>query len=189
MLFRVLGRVLGGTGAAARCAACLLMAARSHGREHRVADFMQRELSVLLRQEIRDPRVGLVTINEVRVTRDLSYADVFVSQLDVGRIEHEDEDRRTALMDALNGAAGYLRSLLSRSTTLRSVPRLRFVYDEAIENAMHMDRKIRTAMATNLNLTPDEDAAITGALADVDHSRVDGAEVEPSQVTNNQERS
>ena len=189
MLFRVLGRVLGGTGAAARCAACLLMAARSHGREHRVADFMQRELSVLLRQEIRDPRVGLVTINEVRVTRDLSYADVFVSQLDVGRIEHEDEDRRTALMDALNGAAGYLRSLLSRSTTLRTVPRLRIVYDEAIENAMHMDRKIRSAMATNLNLTPDEDAAITGALADVDHSRVDGAEVEPSQVTNNQERS
>ncbi len=171
------------------------MAARSHGREHRVADFMQRELSVLLRQEIRDPRVGLVTINEVRVTRDLSYADVFVSQLDVGRIEHEDEDRRTALMDALNGAAGYLRTLLSRSTTLRSVPRLRFVYDEAIESAMQMDRKIRTAMATNLNLTTDEDAA--HADADAAHAEahadqqaeIASPHVDPSQVNKQQERS
>ena len=143
------------------------MAARNHGREHRVADFMQRELALLLRQEIRDPRVGLVTINEVRVSRDLGYADVFVSQLDVGRIEHEDDDRRAALMEALNGAAGYLRTLLSRSTTLRSVPRLRFRYDEAIENAMQMDRKIRSAMDSNLNLTPDEESA---SGADLSHN-------------------
>ena len=165
------------------------MAARSHGREHRVADFMQRELSVLLRQEIRDPRVGLVTINEVRVTRDLSYADVFVSQLDVGRIEHEDEDRRAALMDALNGAAGYLRMLLSRSTTLRSVPRLRFVYDEAIESAMQMDRKIRNAMATNLNLAIDEESADAGALSDSASLDADPTPADPSQVTKHQERS
>ena len=165
------------------------MAARSHGREHRVADFMQRELAVLLRQEIRDPRVGLVTINEVRVTRDLSYADVFVSQLDVGRIEHEDEDRRTALMDALNGAAGYLRTLLSRSTTLRSVPRLRFVYDEAIENAMHMDRSIRDAMATNLNLATDADSGNTAAQADAALPSLDPTQVDPAQANPNQERS
>ena len=166
-----------------------LMAARSHGREHRVADFMQRELSVLLRQEIRDPRVGLVTINEVRVTRDLSYADVFVSQLDVGRIEHEDEDRRAALMDALNGAAGYLRTLLSRSTTLRSVPRLRFVYDEAIESAMQMDRKIRTAMATNLNLAAEEDSANGDALSDAPLPHTDSTQHDLSQAKPNQERS
>lgn len=128
------------------------MATRSQGREHRVADFLQRELAVLLRQELRDPRVGLVTVNEVRVSRDLGYADIFVSQLNVTSIDHEEEDSRAELLKALNGASGYLRTMLSRAATMRSVPKLRFRYDEAIENGMRMDQKIREAVQSDRNL-------------------------------------
>ncbi len=128
------------------------MATRSQGREHRVADFLQRELAVLLRQEVRDPRVGLVTVNEVRVSRDLGYADIFVSQLNASHIDHEEEESRAALLKALNGASGFLRTLLSRAATMRSVPKLRFRYDEAIENGMRMDQKIRDAVQSDREL-------------------------------------
>ena len=149
------------------------MATRSQGREHRVADFLQRELAVLLRQEVRDPRVGLVTVNEVRVSRDLGYADIYVSQLNASHIDHEQEESREALLKALNGASGYLRTLLSRAATMRSVPKLRFRYDEAIENGMRMDQKIREAVQSDRELaeragegSPDAAAAGAGAPGD-----------------------
>ena len=142
------------------------MATRSQGREHRVADFLQRELAGLLRQELRDPRVGLVTVNEVRVSRDLGYADIFVSQLNVTSIDHEAEDSRAELLKALNGASGYLRTMLSRAATMRSVPKLRFRYDEAIENGMRMDQKIREAVQSDRNLAEQAGEGEQGAAGD-----------------------
>ena len=122
------------------------MANRAYGREHRVGDFLQRELSALIRSELRDPRIGMVTINEVRVAKDLAYADVYVSQL--GRDEPEDtSEAREDLLHALRGAAGLLRSLLAKSATMRIVPRLRFQYDTGLESGMRMDKLIHEALA------------------------------------------
>lgn len=124
---------------------------RSHGREHRVADFLQRELAAAIRDSVRDPRAAMVTVNEVRVARDLSVADVYVSslstQLTVGAVQPA--PTAADLIDMLNRAAGFLRSTVSRVATLRSVPKLRFHYDETIENGLRMDQLIRDAVATD----------------------------------------
>ena len=146
------------------------MATRAYGREHRVADYLQQELSALIRGQLRDPRIGMITINEVRVTKDLAYADVYVSQL--GHDEVEDAPAaRDDMLQALRGAAGMLRSLLSKSTTMRFVPRLRFQYDTGLEHGMRMDRLIhdalaqdRAAAARNANLSQGAPAAGQGAM-------------------------
>ena len=57
---------------------------KEYGRDQRVADFIQRELATVLQSEMRDPRVAMVAINEVRVSRDLGYADLYVSSLQAG---------------------------------------------------------------------------------------------------------
>lgn len=75
------------------------------GRDLRVADFIRDELASIISREMRDPRVGMVNVNEVKVSRDLSYADVYVSSLDADTAE-----ARQALIEVLNGAAGFFRS-------------------------------------------------------------------------------
>ena len=93
---------------------------REFSRASRIADQLQRDLSGLIRQEVKDPRVGLVTITAVEVNRDLSHAKVYISSLaEVSAIEQS--------VEALQHAAGFLRSQLSRSLKVRSVPQLQFI--------------------------------------------------------------
>jgi ribosome-binding factor A len=88
----------------------------------------------LLRGEIRDPRVGMVTISGVEVTRDLSVATVKV-------LPHADDDAaRDAAVEGLESAAGYLRRIVAKEMTTRSVPELRFVRDRGLEHAQRIDR-------------------------------------------------
>jgi ribosome-binding factor A len=98
---------------------------------------IQRELAQIIQQEMRDPRLGLVTLNEVRVSRDIAYADVYYTRF--GTEPGED--------DILNKAAGFLRSELARRLRTRTTPRLRFHYDESLDAGEHMDAAIRTARA------------------------------------------
>lgn len=97
----------------------------------RMADSVQRELSELIRLELKDPRLGgLVTISGVKVSPDLGYADVYVTVM--GR-ELNDEQSETAYqetLDVLNKASGFLRQELSRRIKTRITPRLRFHYDK-----------------------------------------------------------
>lgn len=130
------------------------MASRAFGREHRVADFLQRELSTFIRDALRDPRIGMVTITEVRVTKDLAYADIFVSQLD-----RDDPQARLELLEALRGAGGLMRSQIARGTSMRIVPRLRFQYDTTLEHGLHMDRLIRAARAKDRDDVAEADDA------------------------------
>lgn len=125
--------------------------ARTHGREDRVADFLQRELAAAIRGALRDPRVTMVTVNEVRVARDLSVADVYVSSLATQPATPAPQPSPTAddVVDALNHAAGFLRSEVARVATSRTVPRLRFHYDETIQHGLRMDRLIRDAVAAD----------------------------------------
>jgi len=106
----------------------------SRGRPQKVADLIQREIADLLRHEVRDPRVGMVTLTSVDVAPDLSHAKVFFTLL---KSEQKDETTR-----ALQRAAGFLRSQLSHRMSMYSTPELRFVYDESVERGDRLSRLI-----------------------------------------------
>ena len=109
------------------------------GREERVGAEIRRELALLLRNEVSDPRLSRVTIQEVRLARDLSHGKVYFSLLDPV------EAKTTAA--ALNKAAGFLRHRLAEHMNLRLVPRLNFVYDKSIENGLRLSSLIDQAVA------------------------------------------
>lgn len=95
----------------------------------RMADSVQRELSELIRLELKDPRLGgLVTISGVKVSADLGYADVYVTVM--GReLEEQSEEQHKETLEVLNNASGFLRQELGRRIKTRVTPRLRFHYD------------------------------------------------------------
>jgi ribosome-binding factor A len=108
---------------------------RDPNRASRLADQIQRDLSEVIRREVKDPRVGLVTITAVELNRDLSLAKVFVTSL-------EDSATTQAAVGALQHAAGFLRMQLSHKLKVRAVPELRFVYDESVERGVRLSKLI-----------------------------------------------
>jgi ribosome-binding factor A len=106
---------------------------RSQGRPQKLGDQLQRELSQLLR-ELRDPRIGMVTITAVDVSPDLSHAKIFFTMLVK---EHLEETTR-----GLQRAAGFLRTQLARRIKIYTTPELRFEYDESVERGDRLSRLI-----------------------------------------------
>lgn len=115
---------------------------REFTRAERVSDAVQQELAVLIRDNIRDPRVGMLSVTDVEISRDLAYAKVFVSF--VGERSQNDID---AALEALNGASGYLRKLLAGSIKLRITPKLQFSYDESGRRGQHLSALIDLAVS------------------------------------------
>jgi ribosome-binding factor A len=107
---------------------------RGQGRPQKLGDQIQRELSGLVQRELRDPRVGMITITSVDVSPDLSHAKVFFTTL--GK-EHLPET-----LAGLKRAAGFLRSQLAKRIKLYTTPELRFVYDESVERGDRLSRLI-----------------------------------------------
>jgi ribosome-binding factor A len=100
---------------------------REHTRASRLAEQIQRDLAELIRLEVKDPRVSLVTVTAVEVSSDLTHARVFVTTL-------ADAIGGGETVQALQHAAGFLRSRL-RATKIRQVPELRFVYGSQLSAA------------------------------------------------------
>ena len=121
---------------------------RDFSRASRLADQIQRDLSEVIRTELKDPRVGMVTITAVEVSRDLSHARVFVTSL--AGVQAMEESLR-----ALQHAAGFLRSRLAHSLSLRTVPELQFAYDESIERGARLSRLIDEANQPAAGSDPD----------------------------------
>jgi ribosome-binding factor A len=121
--------------------------AKEYARTQRVADYLQRELGALIQHEVRDPRVGMVSITGVEVSRDLGHARVYYTRM--GSDSSEDASEST---EALNKAAGFLRSQLSRSSTMRSVPQLRFYFDSSVGRGRDLENLIRRAAAADRDL-------------------------------------
>ncbi|EXW21302.1 ribosome-binding factor A [Acinetobacter baumannii 25766_4] len=97
----------------------------------RMAGLVQRGLSELIRQELKDPRLGgLVTISGVKVSPDLGYADVYVTVMGRELSDDQNEVAHRETLDILNKASGFLRQELSRRIKTRITPRLRFHYDK-----------------------------------------------------------
>jgi len=116
--------------------------AREFNRTDRVADQIQRELATMIQLEIKDPRVGMVTITAVDVSKEFEYARVFFTVLG-------DEAARQATTKGLTRAAGFLRRELAHRLKLRATPELQFVYDQSIDNAAKMSELISAAVASD----------------------------------------
>lgn len=139
------------------------LAMNEFGRDLRVADFVRDELAQIIQREMRDPRASMVSISDVKVSRDLSYADVYFSSLSLAANEATETDQHKAdkveLERVLNKAAGFLRSQLAKRHKMRTTPMPRFHYDELAERAPRMDALISNALkADDAQRGSDDDA-------------------------------
>ena len=130
-------------------------------RVQRVADQIQRELATLIQMEVNDPRVGMVSVTGVEVSRDIAHAKAFVtvlntltddSQINESTLSEPGDLDKLEIkenIDALNKAAGFLRSLLAKRLSTRSVPKLRFYYDGSIARGQQLSSLIDSALAAD----------------------------------------
>jgi ribosome-binding factor A len=109
-------------------------------RTDRIAQQIQRELAELVRLELSDPRVKLVTITGVEVASDYSHAKIFFTRLDGKHAEAQ---------QGLESASGFLRKALAHSIKLRVMPQLHFVYDASVERGSHLSQLIDQAVASD----------------------------------------
>jgi ribosome-binding factor A len=117
---------------------------RESGRGLRVADFIRDELAAIIQREMRDPRVGMVSVNEAKVSKDLSWADVYVSSIDA-----ESEEQQAELVEVLNKASGYFRTELAKRHSMRTTPKPRFHYDEVIDRGPRLEALIERAVQSD----------------------------------------
>lgn len=117
--------------------------AKDFSRSDRVAEQIQRELADLLQFEVKDPRVGMVTLTEVEVSGDMAHAKIFYSAP-----VQADAAAASSLQKGLENSAGFLRSQLGKRMMIRTVPQLHFVYDTSIDQGMKISRLIDEALDT-----------------------------------------
>lgn len=122
---------------------------KDYPRSRRIAEQIQRELSGIIRLELKDPRVGMITITDVEVSHDYSHAKVFFTQLG-------DSDKAEEATGALQHAAGFLRSQLAHRLKLRIVPELHFTYDVSVEHGMRLSQLIDAAVASDPDRSADK---------------------------------
>ncbi|GGP41417.1 ribosome-binding factor A [Shewanella algicola] len=113
-----------------------IIMAKEFSRTRRIAQQLQQELAMVLQRDMKDPRIGFVTVNDVDVSRDLSYAKVFVTFFE------EDIELVQQKVDALSAAAPYIRTLVAGRMKLRVMPELRFVYDSSLVEGMRMSNLV-----------------------------------------------
>lgn len=107
---------------------------KDFSRQRRVGEQMQRELALLIQREIKDPRLGFVTVSGVELSRDMSFAKVYITVLT--------ENPAQSLV-TLQQAAGFLRHGLGQAIRLRVVPELRFCYDESVAYGAKMSALLK----------------------------------------------
>lgn len=112
---------------------------KNYSRTLRIADQIQRELADLINNEIKDPRVGMVTLTAVEVDRDYVHAKIFYTTLG-------DENERFLVEKGLEHASGFLRTNLAHRMKLRSIPQLHFIYDKSVEYGVRLSKLIDEAV-------------------------------------------
>ncbi len=121
---------------------------KDFSRTRRIGLQIQRDLADLIRGQIKDPRVGLISVNAVKVTRDLSHAKVYITTLD--------DQHRELTLEILNKAAGFLRHELGQLMTIRIIPQLHFFYDDSIEQGSRLTSLIEEAISSDKKKHTDE---------------------------------
>jgi len=122
---------------------------KEYSRSQRMAEQIRRELSELVRDEIRDPRVSWVSFTAVKVSKDLSNAVIYFTVMD--------DKQHQETQQALSNAAGFLRRQLSSRIRSRIVPALKFIYDASLERGTSMDALIAKARSTDTDSDPSEE--------------------------------
>lgn len=143
---------------------------KGYARTDRIAEQIQREVAQLLRLEVKDPRVRMITLTGVEVTKDYSHAKVFYTTLD---------GVSDVIQKGLEHASGYLRSQLAHSMKLRIMPQLHFIYDPSIERGAHLSQLIDQAVASDKTLNSSSESPLSRlpTEGEVDHSHPSGNEV------------
>ena len=121
---------------------------KAFARTGRVAEQIQRELAELVQMEVKDPRVGLVTLTGVEVTQDYAHAKVYFTTL--GSAEQAPQAQI-----GLQHAAGFLRSQLAHRMKLRVMPQLHFIYDSSVERGVRLSQLIDEAVAEDKSHKPE----------------------------------
>ena len=114
-------------------------------RSQRLGEQIQRDLALLIQRELKDPRVGMVTVSFVELSRDLSYADINVTVL----VPHDLDEKIIESLNILNEAASFLRMELGRGLKLRKVPHLRFHYDDSLKRGARINKLIHEALKSD----------------------------------------
>jgi ribosome-binding factor A len=127
--------------------------AREFSRAQRVGEQLRRDLAQMIQQEVKDPRLGLVTISDVRISRDLSYADVYVTVMG----KEESQAQVDTSLKILNRASGFLRGRLAKSLKLRVMPHLRFHYDASVVRGNYLSSLIDKAVSEDRLRQDEED--------------------------------
>jgi ribosome-binding factor A len=123
--------------------------AREFSRSRRVGEQIQRELAELVQRELKDPRLGMVTISAVEVSRDMGVAKIFFTVFGEGHDVAQ-------TIEGLNSASGFLRRELAHRMRLRVVPELRFQYDHSIEKGSQLSALINKAVAEDKDNSENE---------------------------------
>jgi len=123
---------------------------REFPRTRRVGEQIQRELAALIHDELRDPRLGMVSISSVQVSRDMAHAKIHVSVL--GKDEQVSDS-----LGVLNHAAGFLRHKLGKILHMRVIPVLRFYHDRSLEEGARLGALINEAIASDKGHTDDDE--------------------------------
>ena len=124
---------------------CQYMAKHSKsipGRGIRVAEQIQRDLAEIIAYELKDPRVGMITITEVQVTPDYAHAKVFFTML------NDNKEAIQVTVAALSKAAGFIRAQLGKRLHIHTLPELHFVHDNSTARGMELSKLIDEANAT-----------------------------------------
>ncbi len=125
--------------------------AREFGRPQRLADYLRKEISQIIQKEMRDPRVGMVGVTDVEVSKDLLHAKIFVTVMGCDSKEAMEQP-----LKVLNGAAGFLRSKIAENATMRKIPSLRFYFDESIVRGSQLSHLIDSAIQADKAMHQDE---------------------------------
>ncbi|KMT64079.1 30S ribosome-binding factor RbfA [Catenovulum maritimum] len=126
--------------------------AREFTRSDRVAQQIQRDVATIIQRDLRDPTIGMVTVSDVEVSRDLAYAKIFVSAL------LQDDAEMKKSLEKLNESAPYVRSLLAKSIRMRSVPNIKFCLDNSLNEGIRMSRLVDDAIAKDQAKSKIDDA-------------------------------
>ncbi|WP_440903864.1 30S ribosome-binding factor RbfA [Catenovulum sp. SX2] len=139
--------------------------AREFSRADRVAQQVQKETAQILQRELKDPRVGMVTISEVEVSRDLAYAKIFISSL------LQDEEKAKTSVKQLNELAPYIRSLLAKRLRMRHVPSIKFVLDTSLNEGIRMSELVDKAVKTDKQKSDQFNSADTEQAQDDEQAK------------------
>lgn len=121
----------------------------SHGRSERIADQIHKDVVQILRQKVKDPRIQWVTVNEVEVTDDNTWAKIYWTVLQ--------DEKKEEVAKALESAKGFIRSTLSQGFKTYTIPQLKFIYDESMVRGAKMLDILNQVSAEDNGSNKDED--------------------------------